>query len=56
MSDTGYIYAVICAIMMVMQSMVAGACIERLLTGRDDRISKRKEVYCGLYFAGRLRE
>lgn len=44
MSDTGYIYAVICAVAQGMCVVVLGLCLERLLSGRDDRISKKKRM------------
>lgn len=44
MSETGYIYAIICAVVLGMTSVAMGFCLERLLTGREDRISRRKRM------------
>lgn len=44
MSETGYVYAVICAAAQVMQAFVMGVCLERLLTGRDEKISPKQRM------------
>ncbi len=44
MMEAGFIYRFICGTAQGMSQVVMGACIERLLTGRDDRISKRKRL------------
>ena len=44
MGETSYLYAVICAAAQSMFVITAGLCMERLLKGRDDRISKRRRL------------
>lgn len=44
MGETGYIYAIVCAVMNSLQMIVIGVCLERMLTGRNERISKRKRM------------
>ncbi len=44
MSDTGLIYAVICGAAQGFSWAAAGVCLERLLTGRNDRISKKARL------------
>ena len=44
MSGSGFIYQLICAAAQIMSVIVSGTCIEELLTGRDDRGTKRMRV------------
>ncbi len=44
MSGNGFIYETICAVTQSISVIVIGVCLDRLLTGRDDRASKKKRL------------
>lgn len=46
MIEADFIYRFVCGASQGMSQVVMGASIERLLTGRDDRLSKRKRLAC----------
>lgn len=50
MSETGVIYAVICAVAQGVSMAAMGFCLEHLLTGRDDKISKRTRLAIFIIF------
>ena len=56
MEDTGYLYAVICAAVQGMSMIVTGACLERLLTGRNEVVSRKKRsviwIVCSFLLTG----
>lgn len=44
MSGNVFIYELICAVTQSISIIMSGVCLDRLLTGRDDRASKRKRL------------
>ncbi|XCP84756.1 GHKL domain-containing protein [Roseburia hominis] len=44
MSESGFIYQIISAVVQIMSVIVSGICMEGLLTGREDRGGKRKRI------------
>ena len=50
MSGNGFIYETICAVTQSISVIVIGVCLDRLLTGRDDRASKKKRLVLWFVF------